>query len=99
MKSPPLYRLNLPLPWELGQINTYLLRNGETWMLVDCGVNSPESWDALEHQLSDLGIGWNQIGLVLLTHIHPDHMGLAPRVLEKTGARLLMHRDEFQHLE
>lgn len=99
MPLPLLIRLNLPLPWELGQINTYLVRDGSGWMLVDCGMDTPESVAALEAQLEQAGIGWAEIHTILLTHIHPDHMGLAPKLLERTGARLLMHRVEKEHLD
>lgn len=92
-------RLDLPLPWELGQVNAYLVPGDDGWTLVDCGMTTPECLAALERQLGEAGVGWRDIETLLLTHMHPDHMGLAPVVLERSGARLAMHRREFALLE
>jgi glyoxylase-like metal-dependent hydrolase (beta-lactamase superfamily II) len=45
------------------------------------------------------GAGWTDISEILLTHVHPDHMGLAPRLLELTGARLSMHAHDAAYLQ
>ena len=92
-------RLDLPLPWELGQVNAYLVPGERGWTLVDCGMTTPECLAALERQLGEAGVRWNDIETLLLTHMHPDHMGLARVVLERSGARLAMHRREFALLE
>lgn len=81
----------LPLPSSLGSINVYLVRLTDGYMLVDCGMDTAPSFQALERALVNLGIGWKEIRQILLTHIHPDHMGLAPKALELSGADLLLH--------
>lgn len=81
-------RIELPLPWELGRINVY--RAGP--LLVDCGLNTPEALSVIGPHLD--GVEW-----IVLTHTHPDHVGLAPELLRRTGAKLAMHRREFQQLE
>ena len=94
-----MHSLRLPLPWELGSINLYLVPLRSGWMLIDCGLDTPESLSAFEDQLPRLGIDWREIAIILLTHTHPDHMGLAPKLLERTGAQLYLHGDEFANLE
>jgi len=99
MPQPLLTRLDLPLPWELGQVNVYLLPLDDGWMLIDCGIDSPECLAALEAQLAGRRIAWFDIRIVLLTHVHPDHMGLAPEVLRRSGAQLALHPIEAAHLD
>lgn len=94
-----IHRLDLPLPWELGQVNAYLVPGAAGWTLVDCGMTTPECFAALDMQLQQAGVAWRDIKTLLLTHMHPDHMGLAPKVLELSGAQLAMHRREFALLE
>ncbi|MDX2178622.1 MAG: MBL fold metallo-hydrolase [Bryobacteraceae bacterium] len=98
MSRPLLTRLDLPLPWELGQVNVYLLPLDSGFLLVDCGIDSPECLAALESGLAAHNIAWRDIQIVLLTHVHPDHMGLAPEVLRRTGAALALHPIEVAHL-
>src|ERR1700690_496448 len=54
-------------------------------------MDTAPAFQALEQALADFAIGWKDIRRILLTHIHPDHMGLAPKVLELTGAKLSLH--------
>jgi glyoxylase-like metal-dependent hydrolase (beta-lactamase superfamily II) len=83
---------------ELNHINVHLVRMDPGWMLLDCGIGTPECFAVLERSLEQLKIRWADITEVVLTHCHPDHVGLAPQVLEKSGARLRMHRLEFENL-
>jgi len=45
-----------------------------------------------------VGVAWAEIHTILLTHIHPDHMGLVRQVQALTGARLMLHRADASHL-
>jgi glyoxylase-like metal-dependent hydrolase (beta-lactamase superfamily II) len=96
---PGVFRIELPLPFELASVNVHLIRLDDGFLLLDCGMDTQESFAALEQGLRDAGIAWTQIRTVLLTHTHPDHMGQARRVLELTGARLWMHPEELRQLE
>src|SRR5689334_13237259 len=91
--SPGIHLLDLPLPFELAQINVYLVNLPDGYLLIDCGLKTRASLDALSAGIHALGADWRSIRQILLTHIHPDHIGLAPRLLELTGARLIMHAD------
>jgi len=90
--------VELPLPFSLGLINVYLVRLHTGWLLVDCGMDTASCFAALERAVEGLGAGWTGIRQVLLTHVHPDHMGLAERVLQLTGAQLHFHHADEQWL-
>jgi glyoxylase-like metal-dependent hydrolase (beta-lactamase superfamily II) len=96
--APGIYAITLPLPWELETVNVYLVRLVDGWMLVDSGIGTEACFDALRAGLDKGGIEWRDIHSLLLTHMHPDHVGLAAKILDLSGARLLMHRGEAAYL-
>ncbi len=79
-------QLLIPVPY-LGTVNLWLLR-GEPLTLVDTGPKSDEALWAVEQALRDHGLAVEDIELLLLTHHHLDHTGLAGRIRERSGARV-----------
>lgn len=68
---------------DLEFVSAYVIvRDGEA-AIVDTGVEG--SSEAIEATLGDLGVGWRDVGHVVLTHRHPDHVGSIVRVLELAG--------------
>jgi glyoxylase-like metal-dependent hydrolase (beta-lactamase superfamily II) len=59
--------------------------------LLDAGWGSDESWAALTAGLATIGAGIGDVRGVLVTHLHFDHLGLASRVREASGAWIAMH--------
>lgn len=68
-------KLILPTPFSVGDVNVYLIK-GERLTLVDAGIKTEEAWKALNEQLGELGLTPNDLEQVILTHHHPDHVGL-----------------------
>lgn len=97
-KLPGVTTLTLPMPWELESVNVHLIELDEGWLLVDSGIATPECFEALSASLEEHGVDWRDIRALLLTHLHPDHIGQSWKILERSGARLLMHRDEVHYL-
>ena len=95
---PGIFLIALPLPFALGSINVYLVRRPDGYMLVDCGMDTDECFEALWLAVAEGGAAWHDIREILLTHVHPDHMGLAPRLLRLTGAKLLLHAHDAEFL-
>ena len=90
-----LYQLKVPIPNNpLGWVLPYLVPGDDGYTLVDCGWNTPEAFDALETELRDLNLTFNDIKRLLVTHVHPDHYGLAGRIKEVCGARVIIHQRE-----
>jgi glyoxylase-like metal-dependent hydrolase (beta-lactamase superfamily II) len=88
----------LPIPFELSHVNVYLVRQRDGWLLIDSGIESEACFDAMVAGLASYGIQPGDLRTILLTHMHPDHIGLANRLIEHSGARLLMHEAELEHL-
>jgi glyoxylase-like metal-dependent hydrolase (beta-lactamase superfamily II) len=92
---PGLYQFKVPIPNSpLGWVLPYLIRGDDGYTLVDCGWNTPEAFAALDDELHDVGITFNDLSTLLVTHVHPDHYGLAGRIKEVCGARVIIHQRE-----
>lgn len=91
--APGVYWLRMPLPMALDHINLWLLADDDGWTVIDTGISLPptvELWEQVFTQhLNDL-----PIKRVLVTHLHPDHIGLAGWLVEKTGAEFCMSAAE-----
>jgi len=96
---PGIFRLELPMPFELRHVNVYLLRDGETFTLIDTGLQTEESRQALNEKLAALKVPVDRIKRILITHIHPDHFGLAGELRERAEAELVIHRLEVALME
>ena len=101
--APGILWLRMQLPFALDHINLWLLEDSEEtatgerkgWTAVDCGVTNPGTQAAWEQVFAGLMKGL-PILRVLVTHMHPDHMGLAHWLCEKFNAPLLMSATEYQ---
>lgn len=72
-----------------GMVNFYLVEDSGGLVLVDAGL--PGHWDSLAALLSGLGAAPGDIRAVLLTHAHPDHLGLAARLHCEFRAAVWVH--------
>lgn len=96
-EAPQLYRIAVPL-WPhhpLGHVNVYLVLSQDGPILIDCGPDTDEAYRTLLDALRALGVGREDLRLILLTHAHPDHCGLLPRLREYGSPRCLAHRQEL----
>lgn len=86
--------VRMPLPFALDHINLWLLRDGDGWVVVDCGVASNRTRTAWE-AVFDTALAGRPVTRVIVTHFHPDHMGLGAWICERFGAELLMTQTEW----
>jgi len=92
---PGIYRLEVPIPDNpLGYLNAYLVAGDKGWLLIDTGWNAGEAFESLGRQLRDVGVAFEDISRIVVTHLHPDHYGLAGRIKRVSPARLALHRLE-----
>ena len=67
--------------------------------IVDPGWSSDDNWASLTRALAASGHGVDDIASVIVTHLHPDHLGMADRVRAASGASLVLHEREQAALE
>lgn len=82
--------LRLPLPMALDHVNVYALADSDGWTLIDTGMNSRKSREIWTAALAGPLAG-KPVARVLLTHHHPDHVGLVGWFQDR-GAALLTTR-------
>ena len=90
-----LYALRLPMPFRLNHINVYLMDTPEGWWLIDCGLDTPEARAVWEQVLPDI-VACKRISRIIVTHYHPDHIGLAHWLEEKTGSAVYITEQEWR---
>jgi glyoxylase-like metal-dependent hydrolase (beta-lactamase superfamily II) len=83
--------IRLPLPMALDHVNVFALEDGAGWTLVDTGLMSRRS-KALWERLLAGPLGGRPVRRVIVTHHHPDHVGLAGWFQAGHGAELLTTR-------
>jgi glyoxylase-like metal-dependent hydrolase (beta-lactamase superfamily II) len=85
--SAGIYRLAVPTPFAVGRVNCYLIED-EPLTLIDTGPNSGKSLDELERALAEYGRRIEQLGLIVITHQHMDHIGLLEILARRSGAEV-----------
>jgi glyoxylase-like metal-dependent hydrolase (beta-lactamase superfamily II) len=104
---PGLWSLPVPIPASpLRYVLTYVFEVPGGVVVVDPGWNSPEAFDTLRDGLATIGAGLREVRGVLVTHLHPDHYGLAGRVRQESGAWVALHpadaalvRDRYEQVD
>ena len=81
----------LPLPMKLDHVNVYALDDGDSWTVIDTGMSSKKSKAVWESLLTGPLAG-KPVARVIVTHHHPDHVGLAGWFQSEHGAALAMPR-------
>lgn len=72
-----IYKVRLRLPFALNHVNVYLLHGSNGWTIVDCGINWDKGRQGWQQAFAELGITPATIEKIVITHVHPDHFGLA----------------------
>jgi len=97
--APGVHRIPLPLPGDaLKAVNVYAVEDGDRLALVDAGWHREDSWEVLRSSLKEIGAQPGDIRTVLVTHIHHDHYGQAPRIRKESGATILLGEGERRSL-
>ena len=99
--APGIHWLRMPLPFALDHINLWLLADESDgrpgWTIIDTGfalAQVKSCWEAILDRLAETPRG-ARILRIIVTHFHPDHLGLATWLQEKTGAAIHMTLGEY----
>ena len=89
-----IWLIRLPLPWSLKSVNVYLLKRDDGYTLIDAGLKTDASLKSLERALCQLNLEWGAVREIVISHMHPDHVGAAAEIRRRSGARVRMHATE-----
>ncbi len=89
---PGVWRLRLPLPWPgVPHGNAFAIAADDGIVLFDTGMAAGDGMRQLEIALAQTGWRIEDVQLVVCTHAHSDHYGLAAPILERAECELWMH--------
>jgi len=94
--APGIHWLRMRLPFALNHINLWLLEDGPGWTIVDCGYALDETRKAWDRIFAET-LGDRPVRRVIVTHYHPDHIGLASWLTERWKAPLWISEKEWLH--
>ncbi len=92
--APGILWFRLPLPFQLDHVNGYLLKDDDGWVVLDTGISSRSSREHWQ-QILDGPLSGDRITKVIVTHFHPDHIGLAGWLCAKYDAPLLTSHSTY----
>ncbi|MFG1304789.1 MBL fold metallo-hydrolase [Xanthobacter autotrophicus] len=93
--APGLLRVRVPLPFPPSEVNAWLLAGPDGWTLVDSGIDDAPTRALFTRVLADPLLRGRPVARLLVTHFHPDHVGLAGWLHVRTGADIHMSRVEW----
>lgn len=82
-----IHAIAVPTPFQVGRVNAYLIED-EPLTLIDSGPNSAQALDELEQALQELGHAVEELELLIISHQHIDHFGLASVLARRSGAEV-----------
>ena len=92
--APGVHWLRMPLPFALDHINLWVLDDGPGWAIVDTGLRNELTAQIWREQFANARDP-RPVSRVFVTHMHPDHVGMAGWLTRKFGVRLWMTTLEY----
>jgi len=88
-----VHQLRIPFPEGAERVtNAYVVEGNRGSILIDCGWDTSEAIWAFREELRVGNLSFEDINWIVVTHVHPDHFGLAAKLRELCGAKVVMHR-------
>jgi glyoxylase-like metal-dependent hydrolase (beta-lactamase superfamily II) len=89
--TPDIVRICVPIPFPLKTVNVYALIGPDGWTLIDTAIGTPDTRAAFDDGLKQADLSIERLQAIVLTHHHPDHVGLSGELQERSGAPVYMH--------
>ena len=91
-----VYQLKLPVPLPLQFVSAYLIEGDDGWTVVDTGYHYPRTYEVWESEAASIGLDLGRdVARIVVTHFHPDHLGGARWLQERSGAPVYMLEEEI----
>ena len=100
MTAPPprtlgqgIYTIAAPLPFKSPPwVNIYLIEAAGGLLMIDCGADWDDGREALRTGFETLGLTESSVHTLVVSHLHPDHVGMSKRLVDEWGCRFVMHQ-------
>lgn len=92
--APGVRWIRLPLPYQLDHINVWAIDDGGGWTLVDTGARTEETVAAWERLTARSPLN-RPLSRIIVTHMHPDHIGMSGWLARKHGVKLWISSLEY----
>lgn len=92
--APGVQWIRMRLPMQLNHINLWLLEDGDGWTIVDTGIRDEVTAEAWKTLFAGAMKG-RPVKRVIVTHLHPDHVGLAGWLVRRFNVSLWMTRTDY----
>ena len=92
--APGILWVRIPLPFRLNHVNVYLMEDGDGWAILDTGIGNDETrttWEVLVRG----PLRGRRLTRLIVTHFHPDHIGLAGWLCERFDLPLLTSQTSY----
>lgn len=87
-----IHLIPAPLPFKSpAWVNAYAIEADGGLLLLDCGTDWEPGRVALRKGVETLGLDERDVHTLVVTHLHPDHVGMSSRLVEELGCRFVMH--------
>ncbi len=87
-----IHLIPAPLPFKSpAWVNTYAAESNGGILLIDCGTDWEPGRQAIRQGFADLGLEESAVHTLLVSHLHPDHVGMSGRLVDEWGSRFVMH--------
>lgn len=81
----------------MGHVAAFLLKGAEGYLLIDTGM--PGNAGKIASEMKKMGGDLSEIKYIFITHHHIDHVGSLQEIREKTGAKVILHKNAPAHME
>jgi glyoxylase-like metal-dependent hydrolase (beta-lactamase superfamily II) len=87
-----IHLIPAPLPFRApAWVNTYAVESDRGLLLIDCGTDWEPGRTALSDGFRSLGLDESAVHTLVVSHLHPDHVGMSSRLVRELGCRFVMH--------
>jgi glyoxylase-like metal-dependent hydrolase (beta-lactamase superfamily II) len=92
--APGIFWARIPLPFRLNHVNVYLIDDGDGWAIIDTGLDYQDARDVWNALLAG-PMGGRRVTRIIVTHLHPDHIGLAGWLCARFDAPMLTTQTSY----